>query len=203
LESPANPGRFILEDSQALVRAAHEDFGGITALFAKMQPQLHRPDDLFAIYKKYDAVYKGVLNLVHYASGGWVSWQSGDLVSWESNLEDHHIFPKDYLQRRIDKMNVDPTVAIDCVVNRTLIPKLQNIKASNKPPSKYLAEIELKNPKLRDALAMHMIPADILDGVYDDLYELFLEDRAKAILAAVDSHVYEPMKAIVEQLRRG
>jgi hypothetical protein len=47
-------------------------------------------------------------------------------------------------------------VAIDCVVNRTLIPKLTNIKVSNKPPSKYLGEIKAKNPKISEALQSHM-----------------------------------------------
>lgn len=190
----------VLEDSQALERVALQDYTSIPSLFLKMQPQFSTPDDLYAVYKKYDAVYKGILNLVHYTSGGLVSLQSGDKMSWDSNLEDHHIFPKDYLKKRVEKMEIDPSIGIDCVVNRTLIPKLTNIKASNKAPSVYLNKILEQNKNLGAALDKHLIPAELAEGAYDDLYDLFLEDRAKKILAAIEKHVRVPSVEIIEQL---
>ena len=57
-------------------------------------------DDLLVIHKKYDAVYKGILNLVNYDTGGYQNFENGSPVSIASNLEDHHIFPRDYLAKR-------------------------------------------------------------------------------------------------------
>lgn len=191
----------VLEDAQILERAAQNDFSHILSLFSKMQPQIRAPEDLYTVYKKYDAVYKGILNLIHYSCGGLVSLQSGDKMTWDSQLEDHHIFPKDYLSKHIKNNDIDLFVAGDCVVNRTLIPKLTNIKASNKAPSVYLAEIQKQNPKLKLALEKHLIPSELADAAYDDLYDIYLEDRAKQILGAIETHVYEAQESIVKQLK--
>jgi hypothetical protein len=175
----------MLEDAQNLEKVGRGDFSDTVAWLKKIQPILKVPDDLYEISKQYDAVYKGVLNLVHFVSGGLVNWQAGDRLSSENFLEDHHIFPKDFLRKKLEAGDKDSQRLIDCVPNRTLIPKLQNIKISNKPPSVYLREIQVKNPRLDLALGAHMIPAELATGEYDDLYEIFLEDRAKRLLELV------------------
>lgn len=193
----------VLEDSQFLEKVAKKDFGSVSTAFSKMQAQFTTPEDLFGVYKKYDSVYKGVLNLIHFAAGGLVSWQNGGLLSWESSLEDHHIFPKDYLAKQKAGLTSgsDSGVLTDCVVNRTLIPKLTNIKASNKPPSKYLGEIAIENRNLATALQIHRIPPELVKGGYDDLYDIFLEDRAKAILNDINTYVISARAALIEELR--
>jgi hypothetical protein len=132
------------------------------------------------VHKKYDAVYKGVLNLVNYETGGYLNLENGNPVSTASNLEDHHVFPYDYLKKNWASVHetLDSEVAIDCVVNRTLIPKLTNIKVSNKAPSKYLAEIKSKNPNISKALSSHMLNADILSVEYDKNYDYFMCERS-------------------------
>jgi hypothetical protein len=158
-------------------------------------------DDLFVIHKKYDAVYKGVLNLVNYQTGGFLNFENGNPVSVASNLEDHHIFPNDYLKKNWAYVHesLDSEVAIDCVVNRTLIPKLTNVKVSNKPPSKYLLEIKAKNPNISKALHSHMVTDELLSGDYDKNYDYFLEERAEAILEAVRVNITEEKADILKQ----
>jgi hypothetical protein len=41
----------------------------------------------------------------------------------------------------------------------------------------------------------------LFDGAYDDLYDIFLEDRAKAILAAIDQHLYSPLAEVIDHLK--
>ena len=136
---------YALEDAQALQKAATGDFGSIISVINRIQPVVRTKEDLLVIHKKYDAVYKGILNLVSYATGGYLNFENGNPVSVASNLEDHHIFPNDYLRKNWAEVHdsLDSVVAIDCVVNRTLIPKLTNVRVSNKPPSKYLEEIKV------------------------------------------------------------
>lgn len=190
----------VLEDAQMLERVAQGNFKDVAAWLTRFQPHVQRNEDLFTVFKKYDALYKGILNIVNYDAGGLVSLQSGEPLSWESNLEDHHIFPKDYLKKRLEDLDIDSDTAVDCVVNRTLIPKLTNIKASNKAPSEYLAEIAKQNGKLADALHKHRIPADLTTGAYDDLYQTFLDDRATWILRAIEDRVIAPREKIIADL---
>ena len=181
---------YVLEDAQTLERVAQGDFSGVPALMQRLQPTVRYPEDLLVVHKQYDALYRGILNFVNYTGGGLVSWDSGDLLSMDSNLEDHHIFPRDYLERTFTAADTDVAKLIDCVVNRTLIPKLTNIKVSNKPPSEYLRDLSTKNPNLSDALRRHLIPSDLPDGGYDELYSVFLEDRAKLVITALERSVF-------------
>jgi hypothetical protein len=189
----------VLEDAQALEKVAIGDYSAMHNLIQKLHPVIREPDDLISIHKKYDALYKGILNLVNFHTGGFRSLQNGQIVTWDSNLEDHHIFPKDFLAKSLKK-DSDVFAEINCVVNRTLIPKLTNIKASNKPPSVYLRKIQEQNPELSKALASHLIPEDTANGTYDDVYELFLEDRSKAIMTAIEQHVISERADILKEL---
>jgi hypothetical protein len=156
---------------------------------------------LLVVHKKYDAVYKGILNLVNYETGGYENLENGNPVSMASNLEDHHIYPNDYLRKNWASVHdtLDSTIAIDCVVNRTLIPKLSNIKVSNKAPSKYLTEIKKKNPNLGSTLKSHMLSDELLSGEYDNNYDIFLNERAGLILAAITKNVVEPKADILKK----
>ncbi|MGA8550115.1 MAG: hypothetical protein WB678_07755, partial [Stellaceae bacterium] len=124
---------------------------------------------------------------------------NGNPVSVASNLEDHHIFPNDYLRRNWGHVHetLDSEVAIDCVVNRTLIPKLTNIRVSNKAPSKYLMEIKAKNANIAKALHSHMLSEELLSGDYDKNYDYFLSERADAILAALRRNITEARAGIL------
>jgi hypothetical protein len=192
---------YALEDAQALQKAADGSFTTILNIIHRIQPLIRNADDLLVIHKKYDAAYKGVLNLVNLETGGYLNFQNGNPVSTESSLEDHHIFPYDYLKKNWASVHetLDSEVAIDCVVNRTLIPKLTNIRVSNKAPSKYLAEIKAENPNISNALRSHMLNVDILSGDYDKNYDYFLSERADAILNAIHKNITEARTGILEQ----
>jgi len=76
--------------------------------------------------------YKGVFNLL-FKNEAKDFYQPEDLSYNE--LEDHHVFPKKFLEAK--KVNVD----YDTVLNRTLIFNTTNRKISNKSPSEYFKEI--------------------------------------------------------------
>jgi hypothetical protein len=95
--------------------------------------------------------------------------------------------------------SLDSEIAIDCVVNRTLIPKLTNIKVSNKSPSKYLSEIKMKNRHISKALDSHMLSRDLLGGEYDKNYDFFLEERAGEILSAMRVHITEERTDVIRR----
>jgi len=192
---------YALEDAQALQKVAIGDFTSVVSIIHRIQPVVRDAEDLLVIHKKYDAVYKGILNLINYDTGGYLNFENGNPVSIASNLEDPHIFPQDYLKKNWKDIReaLDSEVAIDCVVNRTLIPKLTNVRVSNKPPSKYLARIKTKNSNLSKALHSHMLSDDILTGDYDKNYEYFLIERGDEILGAITRNITEPRAAIVKQ----
>jgi hypothetical protein len=195
---------YVLEDAQALERAGRGDFSSALLLIQKIYPALIDHDDLFTVSKKYDAMYRGVLNFCNFVSGGFLNWDNGNPVTRSSMLEDHHIFPKDYLRKnsKLLESTLDAQVLTDCVANRTLIPKLTNIKVGNKSPSEYLAKLAEKNPNMSAALASHLIPSDLISGAYDDLYLLFLEDRARTIINEIKSVILEERTRLAADLAR-
>ena len=190
---------YALEDAQALQKAATGDFGSIISVINKIQPVVRTKEDLLVIHKKYDAVYKGILNLVSYATGGYLNFENGNPVSVASNLEDHHIFPNDYLRKNWAEVHdsLDSVVAIDCVVNRTLIPKLTNVRVSNKPPSKYLEEIKARNPNIATPLKSHLLSEELLSGDYDKNYDYFLDERSEEILDILRAHVSDARESML------
>jgi hypothetical protein len=195
---------FAMEDANAFKALAEGDFDPLVKILERVTVLVRTTDDLLVIHKKYDALYKGILNFINYFRGGFLNLENNNPVSMSSNLEDHHIFPNDYLRKNWAKVHdtLDSDVAIDCVVNRTLIPKLTNIKVSNKPPSKYLGEIRQKNPNIEIALSSHLMSRDLLGGEYDEAYDFFLDERATAILGAIKAHVLEPRAALLEQYKK-
>ena len=194
---------YVLEDAQMLRQVARGDFRGTGKALRAMNPLVARWEDLLTISKKYDALYKGILNLANYHAGGFRNLENGTMASAASLLEDHHIFPKDYLKKNWEKelINTDEDLAIDCVANRTLIPKLTNVKASNKPPSAYLSELLKVNPNLKSALDSHLCDESLITGHYNDAYDLFLEERGKALVGAITSDVLGPRTVLLSELQ--
>lgn len=71
-------------------------------------------------------------------------------------IDDHHIFPRDFMKANYkDERSLS---LIDCVANRTLIPKLTNISIGKNPPFKYLSTLKAKNSNIKDSLKSHFIP---------------------------------------------
>jgi hypothetical protein len=91
----------------------------------------------------------------------------------EEQVDDHHLFPRAFLGG-----SVSP-VLVDCVLNRTLIDKITNIRISDKAPSTYLAEMkkELSDQSLTAILSSHGLPSDPDGPFFVDDYEGFLAWR--------------------------
>lgn len=168
----------IVQDSTILSKVAKNEKVSDKFYFDKLRIQLKDYEEILSLTRKGSAVYKGVINLIHYCSNGLMDWNNSSRLSLGSKLEDHHIFPKQYLKENYpNDENIYPF--IDSVVNRTLIPKLTNIRIGKKAPSQYLKEIREKNKKIGKSLENHLIPTELIEGLYDDFYYDFLEVRAK------------------------
>jgi hypothetical protein len=137
-----------------------------------------KKDDLYDYTRRSSAVYQGILNLLHYHSKGLIGWENTNKVNFnDSKLEDHHIIPYSFIKKKTGN-DADALLLIDSVVNRTLIPKISNIKISDNPPSKYFETLLAKNPDITASLLNHSIPLEIMETQFDDYYTTILDKRA-------------------------
>ena len=98
---------------------------------------------------------------------------TGKLMA-EKGIDDHHIFPAAYLERR----GIAPARVRDCVLNRTLIDRTTNQMISDRAPSDYLAEIRATPGLPFDTvLASHGLPSGADSPLVGDDYDAFLEWR--------------------------
>jgi hypothetical protein len=129
------------------------------------------------------------LNLINYHSEGLIDWPNTNKLSFNhSQLEDHHIFPRKYLTTNYPD-NEEILSSTDSVVNKTLVPKLTNIKIGQKPPSIYLKDLHKQNPQMKQSLQNHVIPVELLEGMYDEDYLFFLEERAETIFQIIQANI--------------
>ncbi len=130
-----------------------------------------------------------------------MDWTSTNKLINVPNLDDHHIYPSAYINSSptLDVEQGEAEQLVDCVINRTLIPKITNIKIGKKPPQTYLSEIRAtSNPNLENCLPSHQIPKELIsDAAYNGLFKLFLEDRAKAIFGVMNKYANKPRQDII------
>lgn len=192
----------IIIDSTVLRQVAKGEKITILNYFARLRPLITVPGDLFSYTKKANAIYKGILNLLGYEAKGLRDWTSVQTLSINSmNLEDHHIYPKAYIfsKPNLEGMSQnDAEQMVDCVVNRTLIPKILNIKIGKKAPSVYLSELQQKvNPQLATCLTSHLIPEEMIkDDTWDLFFKLFLENRAQSIFDIIEKYTLDQASEI-------
>ena len=188
----------IIEDSNILIQIARGKKIYSASFFNRLSKiQILSVEDIYSFDKKANAVYKGILNLINFEKKGLLNWNNDAKLSLNSILEDHHIFPKNYLQNSLSSEAEKDL--IDCVANRTLIPKIQNIKISDQTPSAYLAGIKIANPEIEKSLENHLITKELLNGEYDKEFNFFLELRANSIFELVKNHIIEPKEKIKEE----
>lgn len=104
-------------------------------------------------------------------------------VITENHIDDHHIFPDKYLEKK----NVLPRQR-DCVLNHTYIDRETNQRISNRAPSDYLREIRLTrgNEKFNELLLSHLLPVEQEANVFDqDDFDGFLNWRQDRIFAEI------------------
>jgi len=195
----------IITDSTVLQHVAHGEKITLRNYFMRLRPLITEPSDLFSYTKKASALYRGILNLLGYDAKGLKDWTNTQTLNIGSmNLEDHHIYPKAYILSKPPLEGMKQSEAeqsVDCVVNRTLIPKILNIKIGKKAPSVYLSELQQKaNPKLAACLTSHLIPEEMIsDETWDILFKIFLEDRAQSIFDLIEKYTIERATEISTQ----
>jgi len=178
----------IIQDSKILEGLAVNKKINDKSYFQKLRSIITNPDDLNSFSKKGSVIYKGVLNLINYKTGGLIDWKNSSNLNFNSKLEDHHIFPKEYLKTKFADL---ASSSIDSVINRTLIPKITNIKIGKKAPSTYLKELKIFNPDLEKSLTNHFIDFNLINGNFDLEYESFIQTRAKNIFNIISELIIQ------------
>jgi hypothetical protein len=97
-------------------------------------------------------IYCGVFCLL--AMQGARDWSRGEHIELQS-LQDHHIFPKDYLKRH----GIASSDRTNTVVNRTLIADQTNNKIRAKAPADYLEDAEIFTVEPATVLPAHFVDA--------------------------------------------
>jgi hypothetical protein len=155
------------------------------------------PDDLFIYTKRTSAIYRGVLDLVGYAIHGLRDWRSAHKIDPDKPLDDHHIYPRAYIASgpALDLEAGEAAQLVDCVVNRTLIPKNLNITLGKRPPGSYLGDLKKVNPNLEASLNDHLVPPELVtDATWNKRFGEFLDVRARAIMGLIERYALEPVK---------
>jgi hypothetical protein len=133
-----------------------------------------------------NSVYRGIICLV--ALRGARDFSLNDSIQFHE-LEDHHVFPANYLSKLAShdgrKLTNDQ---INCVVNRSLISEATNKKISNKAPSKYLAELIPENER-GEILHTQFIESAAQAAMQSDDYEAFLTARDRVLISEMSRRI--------------
>jgi hypothetical protein len=187
----------IIADSQALSQVAQGRRIERWDYFTRLRSLVTDPDDLFIYTKRTSAIYRGVLNLIGYAIHGLRDWKSSQKIDPDKDLDDHHIYPRAYISSGppLDMETGEAVQLMDCVVNRTLIPKNLNITIGKRPPQSYLADLKKLNPNLEASLQDHLVPVELVtDSAWNGRFRAFLDDRARSIMGLIERYALEPLK---------
>jgi hypothetical protein len=91
-------------------------------------------------------------------------------------VDDHHIFPKNYLATS------GQGGPVDSVLNHTLIDKKTNIRISDKAPSRYLAEMKGElGALLSQILDSHNLPSGVDGPLWHDRFDEFVTWRQERL----------------------
>jgi len=135
-----------------------------------------------------NSLYRAVMCLI--AIKGAKDFQADDSIEFHA-LDDHHIFPKAYLD---DIVGPDgkktPPDRINSIVNRTLISGPTNRRISRSSPSNYLERI-VPAERVREIMASHFIDADALAAMRADNFDAFLDARELNLRIEIESRLRE------------
>ncbi len=192
-----NSNEVVSKDSKFLARMAKGQQLDDRALIYELRPKIERADDLLSVTQKGSALYKGTLNFINYKTDGLKDWKNTSRLSFNSDIHDHHIYPKQYIADLHGKDSVESGL-VDSVVNRTLIPKITNIKIGKKSPSDYMKQLQKDNSNLSRSLESHLIPHSegLLSGDMDQKFPEFMEERSEKIFSLIKADVIEKYEAL-------
>jgi hypothetical protein len=101
---------------------------------------------------------------------------SNDWLKQANSKNYHHFFPKAHLEKQGEEY-----WRINHIINITIVDDYLNKREIRaKAPSNYMGAFKKKNPDLASTMKTHLIDLD-KSGVWDDDYEVFWKNRAKAI----------------------
>ena len=136
------------------------------------------------------SIYCGVFCLL--AKQGARDWRFGENIALQE-LQDHHIFPRDYLNRH----GIKERMGVNSIINRTLISATTNNKIKAKAPAEYLgnAEIFPSGPRA-EILGPHFIgqeacglmkqaDGETSDVAVGELYKLFCMRREQEMVSRI------------------
>lgn len=198
LRYSSGTNEIIIQDCGILAKIAKNKKISDKSYFSKLRSNVEDIDDLLTYTKKGSAIYKGILNLLNFEAQGLVDWKNTKKLSTIDRIEDHHIFPAEYLKSAY-KEDDNVLSLIDSVMNKTLMPKITNIKIGKKKPSEYLNDLKNQNKEIFKCLENHFIPLDIVSGLYDDFYTAFLEDRARLVFDLLKKNIFDRTKEIFDE----
>lgn len=141
-------------------------------------------NNLYSTNRTRSSVYSGVMCLI--AINGARDFRIDDPITLHT-LDDHHIFPKNYLAKRYKKTDIRLTDnQINCILNKTLISDRTNRKISNKAPSEYIKDTELVDTTQTELIfKRHFIDSRAIDAMHNDDFASFQEARAQEIVRDV------------------
>lgn len=140
--------------------------------------------------KKYagNSVYKGVFNLLFMHDAK--DFYENDKLKFSDELDDHHIFPKKYLE------NKGVEVDWDMVANRTLIGSKTNKRISNNAPGIYLQEMLKNNGSNKNSVKAILEKHFIDDAMYKILLSVNENSTKEEITKAFNDFVDHREKII-------
>ncbi len=144
------------------------------------------PERLQNFVNSHGAAYRGISALLR--KYGALDLLTGEKITsmtyFEEKIENHHIFPQAWAK----KQGI-PRARYNSIVNKTPLRWRTNRFFSNKAPSVYLAELEIKGIKrerIDELLRSHFIEPELLRN---DDFEGFLQARTIALLDMVNKAV--------------
>lgn len=125
-----------------------------------------------------NSTYRAIMCMV--ALRGAKDFRADDSIEFHA-LDDHHIFPKAYLEKlRQQDGTPYPAKLINSIVNRTLISADTNRRISRMAPSDYLEKL-VPAERVTEIMGSHFIDADALDAMRANDFEAFVINREEAL----------------------
>ena len=155
--------------------------------------------DIMKIDTKYpgSSIYKGVFNLL-FRRGAWDFYEKDKIKFSVKDLEDHHIFPKKFLESKNVK------VEKDVVLNRTLILSSTNRKISRKAPATYIEEmirIHESEEEVKMILEKHFINEEmfeILKSVKENSTPDEIREKFERFITLRENLIKDEIRKLVE-----
>ena len=181
-------------DFVALSRYMESVSNNYPEVFSEVHDELLRHEEEYSILsveRASNIAYKAVMCLL--ALNGAKDFRNYESITF-SQLDDHHIFPKAYLQesRPEPLYGLTASGTRNTIVNRTLISSQTNRAIGKRAPSDYLGdESIIYAANVQDILSRHFIDDIAQRFLRQNNYPQFLKQRERAILNKIRSILEE------------